>query len=193
MSFRHAIMLSMRFWHDGAVMKKATYISSILSVLALMPHVALAKGDAYFGVAMMNSTYSEAGHDHRSMGRLGYDINRYVAVETHFGGTVGGESNVSDQYGQAQMIDQYSAFLCFNSHFGNKRLYVLGGVTYGTRELQGPNSSVAVRNNDSNKSFGMGIEAYENDDISFQLEWVRYFDNRYYTVDAWNLGLVTRF
>ena len=50
-----------------------------------------------------------------------------------------------------------------------------------------------IRNNDSNKSYGLGVEAYENDAISFQLEWVRYFDNRYYRVDAWNLGLVTRF
>jgi hypothetical protein len=34
---------------------------------------------------------------------------------------------------------------------------------------------------------------YGNEDISFQLEWMRYFDNRNYQVDAWNLGLVTRF
>ena len=80
-----------------------------------------------------------------------------------------------------------------NSHFGNKRVYALGGITYGTRELTGSNSSVSIRNDDSNKSYGLGVEAYQNDAISFQLEWVRYFDNRYYRVDAWNLGLVTRF
>ena len=181
---------------DGAVMKKTTLMLPLLGILAFMPQAAFAKGKTYFGLAMLNSTYSEGGHDHRStglMGRLGYDFSRHVAVETHFGGSIGGESNVSDQFGQAQVIDQYSAFLCLNSYFGNKRVYALGGVTYGTLELQEPDSSAAVRNNDSNKSFGFGIEAYENDDISFQLEWVRYFDNASYTVDAWNLGIVTRF
>lgn len=162
----------------------------------LIPVVALAQGKAYFGVAMLNSTYKENGDNHRStglVGRLGYDFSKYVAVETHFGGSVGEQSNVNTTIGQARIVDFYSAFLCLNSRFGNKRVYALGGITYGTRELQGPNATAATRNNDSNKSFGFGIEAYENDAISFQLEWVRYFDNRYYRVDAWNLGLVTRF
>jgi len=177
-------------------MQKAKIILVLLSVVTWLPHAAFAQGKAYFGVAMLNSTYKEGGNNHRStglVGRLGYDFSKHIAVETHFGGSIGSESNVTAQYGEAQIIDLYSAFLCLNSHFGNKRVYALGGITYGTRELRGPNSSVSVQNNDSNKSFGLGVEAYENDAISFQLEWVRYFDNRYYRVDAWNLGLVTRF
>ena len=162
----------------------------------LLPLAALAQGKTYLGLAMLNAAYQEGGDNHRStglVGRLGYDFSRHVAVEAHFGGDVGGQSNVSAAIGQARIVDFYSAFLCLNSRFGNKRVYALGGITYGTRELQGANASAATRNNDSNKSFGFGVEAYENDDISFQLEWVRYFDNRYYRVDAWNLGLVTRF
>lgn len=182
---------------NGAVMQRANIIIlSVLGVVAWLPQAALAQDKAYFGVAMLNSTYKEGGNNHRStglVGRLGYDFSRYIAVETHFGGSIGKESNVSTRYGEAQMVDLYSAFLCLNSHFGNKRVYALGGITYGTRELKGPNSSQSVRNDDSNKSFGFGVEAYENDAISFQLEWVRYFDNRYYRLDAWNLGLVTRF
>lgn len=177
-------------------MSKLNFILLILGVAALAPQTVFAQDRTYFGVAMFNSTYKAGSADHRStglVGRLGYDISRYFALETHFGGSIGDESNVSTNYGRAQIIDLYSAFLCLNSHFGNKRVYALGGITYGTRELKGPNSSAAVRNNDSNKSFGLGIEAYENDAISFQLEWVRYFDNRYYRVDAWNLGLITRF
>jgi len=177
-------------------MKNANLIRAILGILMLIPHMALAQGKTYFGVAMLNSTYKADGYNHRStglVGRLGYDFNRYFAVESHFGGDVGQQSNVSAGIGQARIVDFYSAFLCLNSHFGNKRVYALGGITYGTRELKGPNSSAAIRYNDSNKSFGLGIEAYQNDAISFQLEWVRYFDNRYYRVDAWNLGLVTRF
>ena len=162
----------------------------------LMPEAVLAQSKAYFGFAMLNSAYKERGDNHRATGltaRLGYDLSRHVAVETHFGGAVGGQSNVSTAIGQARIVDFYSAFLCLNSYFGNKRIYALGGITYGTRELQGPNATAATRNNDSNKSYGVGVEAYENDAVSFQLEWVRYFDNRYYKVDAWNLGLITRF
>jgi hypothetical protein len=184
---------SVSYWTD---MSKVYLILSILSVATLAPQAVFAQDKTYFGVAMLNSTYKAGGVDHRStglVGRLGYDISRHFAVETHFGGSIGDESNISTRYGRAQIIDLYSVFLCLNSHFGDKRVYALGGVTYGTRELKGPNSSVAIRNNDSNKSFGLGIEAYENDDISFQLEWIRYFDNRYYKVDAWNLGLITRF
>ena len=185
-----------RLWRNGVVMKRVNFILSVMGVIVLLPQLAIAKGEAYFGVAMLNDTYKADGNNHRStglLGRLGYDLSRHIAVETHFGGNVGQESNISTNYGRAQFVDLYSVFLCLNSHFGNKRVYALGGITYGTRELKGRNSSAAVRNNDSNKSFGLGVEAYENDDISFQFEWVRYFDNRYYRVDAWNLGLVTRF
>jgi hypothetical protein len=177
-------------------MKKTRIILELLIIVILLPQTVLARDKAYFGVAMLNSTYKQDGNNHRStglVGRLGYDFSRYIAVETHFGGNIGQESNVSTLYGEAQITDLYSAFLCLNSHFGNKRVYALGGITYGTRELKGPNSSVSLRDSDSNKSYGLGVEAYENDAISFQLEWVRYFDNRYYRVDAWNLGLVTRF
>ena len=177
-------------------MKRTKLILTILGAVILMPQSVFARGETYFGVAMLNSTYKAEGNNHRStglLGRLGHEFNRRFALETHFGGNIGQETNVSTNFGQAQIIDLYSAFLCVNSYFGNKRVYALGGITYGTRELKGPNSSVAIRNNDSNKSFGLGVEAYENDAISFQLEWVRYFDNRYYRVDAWNLGLVTRF
>lgn len=177
-------------------MKRAKLTFTLLGILALAPSAVFAQDKVYIGLAMLNSAYNEDGHNHYStglVGRLGYDFTRYIAAETHFGGSIGQESNVSTAYGQAQITDLYSVFLCLNSHFGNKRVYALGGVTYGTRQLTGPNSSVATRNNDSNKSFGFGIEALENSDVSFQLEWVRYFDNRYYRVDSWNLGLLTRF
>jgi len=177
-------------------MQKTRIILALLGIAIGLPQTAIAQGKAYFGVAMLNSIYKEGGNNHRStglLGRLGYDFSRHIAIETHFGGSIGQESNVSTQYGEAQIIDLYSAFLCLNSHFGNKRVYALGGITYGTRELKGSNSSVSIKNDDSNKSYGLGVEAYQNDAISFQLEWVRYFDNRYYRVDAWNLGLVTRF
>ena len=181
---------------NGDVMRRVDLILPMICVMALAPQTALARDKAYFGLAMLNSTYKVGGNNHRStglVGRLGYDLSRHFALETHFGGSVGQESNVNTSYGRAQIVDLYSAFLCLNNWFGNKRVYALAGISYGTWEFKGPDPAVAVRDRDSNKSYGLGVEAYENDDISFQLEWVRYFDNRNYRVDAWNLGLVTRF
>lgn len=200
-SAEHAVFCAVswggfRWAVNGDVMRRLNLILSIICAMALVPQVALARDKAYFGLAMLNSTYKVGAHDHRStglVGRLGYELSRYFALETHFGGSVGQESNVNTSYGQGQIVDLYSAFLCLNRWFGKKRLYALAGISYGTREYKGPDPAPAVRNTDSNKSFGLGVEAYENDAIGFQLEWVRYFDNRYYRVDAWNLGLVTRF
>jgi hypothetical protein len=181
---------------NGASMKRTNLILWVLGIMLLVPQAALAQDKIYFGAAMLNTNYKTDGNDHHStglVGRLGYDISKHFAVETHFGGSIGPESNVSTLYGQAQIIDFYSGFLVLNGHIKKERLYALAGITYGTREVKVTNTSAATRDSDSNKSFGLGIEMYGNEDISFQLEWMRYFDNRNYQVDAWNLGLVTRF
>ena len=178
-------------------MKRTNLIAFILIAAALVPQTASAQDKAYFGVAMLNSIYRDAAsHDHYSnglVGRLGYDIARYLAVETHFGGSIGTESNVNNANGKGQLTDFYSAFLCLNSHFGNKRIYALGGMSYGTREFSGSASAAATRDSKTGTSYGAGIEAYHNDDISFNLEWVRYFDNSDFAMNAYNLGLLVRF
>lgn len=178
------------------MMKRANLILSVLGIMALLPQAAFAEDKTYLGVAMLNSIYRIGGNDHRStglVGRLGYDMYKYLAVETQFGGDIGSQSNVSSDVGQAQISDFYSAFLRFNSRFGTTRMYALGGITYGTRELGASNSPVTIRSSGSNGSYGLGVEAYGNEAVSFQLEWVRYLGNRNYSVDGWNLGLVTRF
>ena len=165
--------------------------------ILLLPHPAAAQDNRYyFGVAMYNPNYETSSANHRStgvVGRLGYILSKRFAVETHFGGSIGSESNVNPAEGQAQITDFYSAFLRANAQYGFTRAYVLGGITYGKRENVPPNSTVTTKNNDSNKSFGFGVEVSDNDAFKIALEWIRYFDNQYYTVDAWNLGIVTYF
>jgi hypothetical protein len=171
----------------------------LLAAALLLPQLAgAADGNdrTYFGVSMLNDIYTTPQYNHRStglMGRLGYDFSRRLAAEVHVGGSIGPESNANTAIGRAQMDSIYSLFLRLNAYIGTKRLYGLAGMSYGTRVLSASNSAVQARNSDSNKSLGFGLEIYGNRDVSFDFELIRYFDNRYYKVDAFNLGLVTRF
>ena len=174
--------------------KKKLILWALLA--ALLPGTVFAENRIYFGVAMLNSVYSNSRYDHRStglMGRLGYDFSKRFAVEGHFGGGIGPESNANSNIGQAQMDSIYSAFLRLNTYIGEQRLYALAGMSYGTQLLRSSNSGAFHKNSDTNRSLGFGLEIYGNQDLSFDFQLMRYFDNRYYTVDAFSLGLVTRF
>ena len=179
-------------------MKAMNLLLGLLAGALLLP-LGTCGGDnmgVYVGGSMFNSVYGEPHHDHRStglLGRLGYDLSRRFAVETHIGGAIGPEANANSSVGEAQMDSVYSLFLRLNTYLGRNRLYALGGLSYGTRLLTvGPNN-VQVRNSDSTRSVGLGLELYGNRDISFDFQLIRYFDTRYYTVDAFNVGLLTRF
>ena len=176
-------------------MKKTKLILWVL-VAALLPGTAFAENRIYFGVSMLNSVYTNSRYDHHSaglMGRLGYDFSKRLAVEGHFGGSIGPESNANSSIGQAQMDSIYGAFVRLNTYIGQQRLYALAGMSYGTQKLRSSGSGMFQKNSDTNKSLGFGLEIFGNQDLSFDFQLMRYFDNRYYTVDAFNLGLVTRF
>ena len=178
-------------------MKITSWALLSLCLMILSSHPVAAQDNRYyFGAAMYNPNYETSSANHRStgvVGRLGYILSKNFAVETHFGGSIGSESNANPAAGQAQITDFYSAFLRANAQFGFSRAYVLGGITYGERENTPPNSTVTIKNSDSNTSFGFGVEVSDNAAFKIALEWIRYFDNQNYTVDAWNLGIVTYF
>lgn len=177
-------------------MKRARSALLALGAVIVLPLSASAQDKGYFGLSMFSPNYKTNGGNHRStglMGRLGYDLNKRFAVEAHFGGSIGSESIVNSNVGQAQMTSVYGGFARANTQFGFSQLYVLGGFVYGTREITQPNSSVSLRDNDSNKAFGFGVTVSDKGTFGVGLEWIRYFDNRYYAVNAWNLGIVNRF
>lgn len=149
---------------------------------------------AYYGVAMFNPNYKTSTNDHRStglVGRLGYDISKHFAVEAHVASTIGSEAAVDTAQGEMQMSNLYGAFLRANTQYGLGRIYILGGYAHGTRTVKFPQSS--YEDDDSNKAFGFGAEISDDGMFGIGLEWIKYFDNRYYTVEAWNLGIVSRF
>lgn len=172
----------------------------ILIAAAVLPPAAAADeargGRTYFGVSMLNMIYATGGSDHRStglVGRLGYDLSRHLAAETHFGGSIGAESNADSAIGRAQMDSFYSLFLRLNGYLGTKRLYGLAGLSYGQRVLKPPGALSTTHSGAVSGSLGAGLEIFGNRDISFDLEVVRYFDRGHYSLSALNLGLLTRF
>lgn len=181
---------------NGVIIKMTRRMLAALGMMIAVSPAALAQDMNYFGVAMFNSHYIANRVDHRStglMGRIGRDISRHFAAEVHFGGSIGPQSNLSATVGRAQIDSLYGGFVRANSAFGLTRLYLLGGITYGTRVLAATGTAAATRDHDTNKSFGFGIEFSEKGAFKLVLEGVRYFDNRYYRVDAWNVGVVTHF
>lgn len=149
---------------------------------------------AYYGVAMFNPTYKTNSSDHRStglVGRLGYDISKHFALEAHAATTIGSEAAADPAQGEMQMSNLYGAFLRANTQYGLSRIYILAGYAHGTRTIN--MSQSGFEDDDSNKAFGFGAEISDDGMFSLALEWIRYFDNRYYTLEAWNLGIVSRF
>ncbi len=187
-------------------MKKTVALTCLsLTLVAWLPSPASAidfgkigfsldKKKAYYGVAMFNPNYKTTAKDHRStglLGRLGYDISKHLAVEAHVAATIGGESVVDKTQGEMQMSNLYGAFLRANTQFSMGRIYLLGGYVHGTRVIKSLQNS--FEDDDSNKAFGFGAEITDDGMFGIALDWIQYFDNRNYAVEAWNLGIVSRF
>jgi hypothetical protein len=172
----------------------------ILMAAAALPPAAAADeaqdDRTYFGVSMLNMIYATGGSDHRStglVGRFGYDLSRHLAVETHFGGSIGAESNADSAIGRAQMDGLYSLFLRYNGYLGTQRLYGLAGMSYGQRVLKPPGAVRTSHSGTVSGSLGLGLEIFGNRDVSFDFEVIRYFDRAHYSLSALNLGLLARF
>lgn len=165
------------------------------AMMAALPHAASARGNAYLGLAMFNPTYKSDDGDHRSTGlmaRFGYRFAPHLAVEAHGGGSIGSESGATPDDVQAQMSSLYGAFVRADTPFKYGTFYALGGYMHGTRVIKYP-SGASFTDDDSNKAFGVGMELTDDGGLGFALEFIRYFGNQYYTLDAWNLGVVTHF
>ena len=152
--------------------------------------------NVYFGVAMFNPTYKTNTRDHRStglVGRLGYDLTQHFAIEAQAASSIGSEAAFTPEDGEMQMSNLYGVFLRANTQFSFSRVYAMAGYFHGTRVVKFPLASTSFEDEDSNKAFGFGAELSDDGKLGIALEWIRYFDNRYYTVEAWNLGIVSRF
>lgn len=190
-------------WHDGRhlaandggeTMKSTKLICLATAMAALLSSPAYAQGDRYLALGMLNTNYKDGDGDHRStglIGRIGYDLGERLALELHAGASIGDQSGADPGTRQAQMTGLAGGFLRVNTHFGFSRAYAMVGYMHGSRVVE--QSGSRLEDEDSNKAFGFGAEVSDDGALAIDLQWMHYFDNRYYSVDAWNLSILKRF
>lgn len=174
---------------------KIIRVMLIAATMAVLPQVVCAQGNAYLGLSMFNPTYKDNTGSHRSTGlmaRLGYRLTQHFGVEVQGGGSIGSESGATADRIEAKISSLYGGFVRAEQPFKFGTFYALGGLVQGTRVIKFP-SGASFTNDGSNKAFGAGMELTDDGVLGITLEWIRYLDNPYYTVDAWNLGVVTHF
>lgn len=125
------------------------------------------------------------------IGRAGYDLDKRLALEVHAGLSIGEQSGADPGTPQAQMSSLLGGFVRLNTHFGFSRAYAMLGYMHGMRVVKQTGSR--FEDDDSSKAFGFGAEVSDDGVLSIDLQWMHYFDNRYYSVDAWNLSILKRF
>lgn len=176
-------------------MKLRGWLLLMVGAASWAPQFAAAQGNFYLGLAMFNPSYDDDSGNHRSTGllaRAGYKLTPHLALEAQGGGSIGGQTASAPDEIRAQMSSLYAGFVRVATPFKYGSVYALGGIAYGTRVLRYPGGA-SFTDQDSNKAFGVGMEVSDDGALGLSLEWMRYFDNQYYTLDAWNLGLVTHF
>lgn len=165
-----------------------------LVAAALFPALAAAEGGRYLAVGMLNTNYKDGDGDHRStglIGRAGYDLDKRLALEVHAGLSIGEQSGADPGTPQAQMSSLLGGFVRLNTRFGFSRAYAMLGYMHGMRVVEQTGSR--FEDDDSSKAFGFGAEVSDDGALSIDLQWMHYFDNRYYSLDAWNLSVLKRF
>jgi hypothetical protein len=153
------------------------------------------KGNRYIGVMVSSPQYKEddSNTDFRSAGLLvrgGMEVNKFLAVEGHFG--LFGEDTVNESSYQIEYLGSIYARGNFPLINNRIRLYALGGVTRFSGKVPGFSSV-----DDTGIGYGLGMELYGDEQNALTLEWLRFavgdIHNVDYTLESASLGFVHRF
>lgn len=147
-----------------------------------------------------------AGSEFGGYGNIGWNFNKYLAVE----GRIGGVATHVQQFdgapfvfSPAQIVSSFvadtdgfqSAFLKGTIPIGNRfGIYGLVGGTHGIVKLATDIGALSYREdyNDGDISYGAGVQARVGDTFTLGAEWVRYFDDEDGGVAATLEGAVGR-
>ncbi|HTN32431.1 MAG TPA: porin family protein [Marinobacter sp.] len=176
------------------------YKNSLITILGLAcfsSSVALADQN-YVGASFAFVDYSEEGiRDDASLtmiaGRLGAKFNKNLSGEIRVGFGVGDDSvNVLGTDVDVELNTMFGAYVRGGVEVAKSFYpYVVLGYTRGEITLSVPGYSRS--DSESDVSFGLGADVDINDKLTFNVEYMNYFDKDGAEIDGFSLGLVTRF
>lgn len=124
---------------------------------------------------------------------LGTELLPFFALEARVGTGFQNETEVAGVDVKTRVEHWGSLFARAFVDMDRVRPYALIGYTSGRAKAKVPSIGLEASDSDQDVSYGAGVELYGNDSTALFLEWVKYFDTSDYTIDAWALGLSTRF
>lgn len=179
-------------------MKKILSISSICLSIFLVSVVSSNAADmkSYTGLNYMFISYEPDGVSDIDLGafglKLGVDINDYIGVEMRAGLGVDDDTvNVLGVDVDVEINYFYSVYARPKYRMNQIQIYGLLGFTKA--ELEASAFGVSVEEDDTDFSYGLGLEWFFNDNASASIEYMQLFDESDYEVESFNIGLTYYF
>jgi len=130
--------------------------------------------------------------------QIGYDLHKFIAIESQLGLTydsykeTAGGSTVS----ATSLVSYASIYLRGNLRFDTFTLFALGGYSYVRNDFKfevsppiPPFESIDDYTDESDVSYGAGIDLYGNDTTALSFKWMRIIDmGDQGELDVWMLG-----
>ncbi|WP_152206444.1 porin family protein [Marinobacter changyiensis] len=175
---------------------KTTISAVVLTGLIITPAFAGTPDTSYAGLQYAHSMYEDdSGFETEPgavVGRIGHFLNEFVAIELRAGfGISDGDIELdgSDTGADSEIDALYGIY--FAGHVpitGRFSVYGLLGYSGGEATVDyGPSGSESE--NDSDFSFGAGVELGITPAVSGTLEYVSYFSESDYDIEALSVGL----
>lgn len=124
---------------------------------------------------------------------IGSQILPFLSIEGRAGSSLQSNTKIANVEVNTQVQYWVSAFTRLSANFDRVRPYALVGYTTGRAKASAPSLGLEASDTDQDISYGVGIELYADERTAAFVEWVKYFDTDLYTIDAWALGMSTRF
>jgi len=171
----------------------ATLVASLLFVAT---NAYAANDGFYAGVNYAHTTYKESGFEKLNpsavMARIGKEINKNVAVEGRLAVGLSEDSiTISGTKVDLEIDNFFGVYIKGMIPSGSVTPY--GVLGWGTGEVTASAPGVTVGGDDSDISYGVGLDVAVSKDTFVNVEYSRLFKGDGFKVDALSLGIGFKF
>ena len=174
-------------------MKKILRVSSICLGIFL---ISVASSNAanirpYAGVNYFFANYEDDYDIEADSGvagiKLGVDINDYIGIEMRVG--VGVDDDTIDVLGVDVKVEVDHAYgLYVRPKFRQEQVQVYGLLGFTEIEYEVSVFGLSIEDDETDFSFGAGLEYFFNDNVSVSVEYMQLLDKDDYEVESYNIG-----